>query len=152
MIIIIIVMDTNLEMSVLSAYLAKNGLRMTRQRETILHEFLRREGHSTAEDLTTAVKRKDKTIGQATVYRVLRLFAKSGIAREVQFGDGVVRYEHNIGHKHHDHLTCERCGTTIEVFDETIEELQKKLAERHHFAVTGHVMNIYGVCEKCSKK
>jgi Fur family transcriptional regulator, ferric uptake regulator len=152
MIIIINIMSVKREMSVLSAYLAQNGLRMTRQRETILHEFLRREGHSTAEDLTTAVRRKDGTIGQATVYRVLRLFAKSGIAREVRFGDGVVRYEHNIGHKHHDHLTCERCGKTIEIFDETIEELQGKLAERHRFTVTGHVMNIYGICEECAKK
>jgi Fur family ferric uptake transcriptional regulator len=149
MIIIIIIMNTKPEMDILSAYLARNGLRMTRQRQTILREFLGREGHSSAEELTAAVKEKDKSIGQATVYRVLRVLIESGIAREVRFGNGVIRYEHNLGHKHHDHLSCEGCGKAIEVFDETIEELQRKLAEKHHFSVTGHVMNIYGLCEEC---
>ena len=125
---------------------------MTGQRETILNEFLRREGHSTAEELAVAVKRRDKTVGQATVYRLLKVLAESGIAREVKLGDGVVRYEHNIGHEHHDHLTCERCGKIIEIVDREIEDLQKKLAERHKFAVTSHVMNIYGICEHCKKK
>ena len=140
------------EKSILSNYLSRHGLRMTGQRETILNEFLRREGHSTAEELAVAVKRRDKTVGQATVYRLLKVLAESGIAREVKLGDGVVRYEHNIGHEHHDHLTCERCGKIIEIVDREIEDLQKKLAERHKFAVTSHVMNIYGICEHCKKK
>jgi Fur family transcriptional regulator, ferric uptake regulator len=122
---------------------------MTAQRETILNEFLRIEGHQSAEELTAAVKKRDKTIGQATVYRNLRIFTESGIAREVRFGDGVTRYEHNVGHSHHDHITCQRCGKTIEVFDPKIEELQEKLALEHKFLVTGHVMHIYGLYADC---
>ncbi|HVN95050.1 MAG TPA: transcriptional repressor [Syntrophorhabdaceae bacterium] len=125
---------------------------MTSQREIILNEFLRKEGHQTAEELTAAVKKKDKAIGQATVYRILRIFAESGIAREVHLGDGVVRYEHSVGHEHHDHLTCERCGKIIEILDQRIEEFQKKLAENHGFVITRHVLNIYGICEECRNK
>lgn len=125
---------------------------MTGQREVILNEFLRNEGHISAEELTAAVKKKDKTIGQATVYRILKILVESGIAREVRLGDGVVRYEHGEGHSHHDHLTCEGCGKTVEIFDEQIEELQKKLAGEHNFLITRHVMNIYGVCGECREK
>ncbi|OPY65411.1 MAG: Peroxide-responsive repressor PerR [Syntrophorhabdaceae bacterium PtaU1.Bin034] len=140
------------EKAIFADYLYKHGLRMTGQRQTILNEFLREEGHQSAEELTAAVKKKDKTIGQATVYRNLRIFAESGIAREVRFGDGVVRYEHNVGHEHHDHLTCENCDKTIEVCDPQIEELQEKLAAAHDFVITGHVMHIYGLCEKCRRE
>jgi Fur family transcriptional regulator, ferric uptake regulator len=135
-----------------SSYLSRHGLRMTDQRETILNEFLRREGHSTAEEITTAVKKKDKTIGQATVYRLLRVLSESGIAREVRLGDGLVRYEHNIGHDHHDHITCSRCGKMVEVFDEEIEKLQERLAKKHGFIMTGHIMNISGICHDCKDK
>lgn len=117
-----------------------------------MNEFLRTEGHLTAEELTAAVKKRDKTIGQATVYRILRILADSGIAREVRLGDGAVRYEHNIGHEHHDHLICESCGKTVEIVDEEIERLQKKLAEKHRFVIARHVMNIYGLCEHCREK
>jgi Fur family transcriptional regulator, ferric uptake regulator len=137
------------EKAIFINYLSGHGLRMTAQRETILNEFLCMEGHQSAEELTSAVKKKDKTIGQATVYRNLKIFAESGIAREVRFGDGVTRYEHNVDHAHHDHITCQRCGKTIEVFDPNIEELQEKLAEEHKFLITGHVLHIYGLCAEC---
>ncbi len=140
------------EKTILAEYLSLHGLRMTEQREAILNEFLLVEGHQSAEDLTAAVKKKDKTIGQATVYRNLRLFVQSGVAREVQFGDGVTRYEHNVDHDHHDHIMCERCGKTVEAFDPRIEELQDALARRHGFLVTGHVMCIYGICAECRDK
>lgn len=147
-----IIMTIRKEKLLFVEYLSRHGLRMTNQRETILNEFLRREGHQNAEELTAAVKKKDKTIGQATVYRILKVLAESGVAREVRLGDGIVRYEHNIGHEHHDHLTCERCGKTAEIADERIEELQKRLAESHKFIITRHVMNLYGICEECREK
>jgi len=152
MVTFIIIITMEKEKSILANHLARHGLRMTRQREVILDEFLRNEGHLSAEELTGAVKKSDRTIGQATVYRVLKVLAESGIAREVRLGDGVVRYEHNVDHEHHDHLTCEMCGKTIEIFDPRIEERQKKLAKEHGFVITRHVMNIFGVCEDCRKK
>jgi Fur family transcriptional regulator, ferric uptake regulator len=149
---LMIIMSSRNEKLLFTEYLSRHGLRMTDQRETILNEFLRKEGHQNAEELTAAVKKKDKTIGQATVYRILKILAESGVAREVRLGDGIVRYEHNIGHEHHDHLTCEGCGKTVEIADERIEELQTKLAENHQFILTRHVMNLYGICEKCREK
>jgi Fur family ferric uptake transcriptional regulator len=137
------------EKALFTDYLSKQGLRMTGQREVILDEFLLSRGHRSAEELTAAVKKKDKTIGQATVYRILRIFLESGIAREVRFGDGVVRYERNIGHAHHHHLTCERCGKIVEVPDRRLEGMQKKLAKDHGFVMTRHEMNIYGICKEC---
>jgi Fur family ferric uptake transcriptional regulator len=133
-------------------YLERRGLRATAQRSLILGVFLKTERHLTAEELYRLVSRKDLSVGQATVYRALRLLVDSGIAREVDFGDGTARYEHGFGHAHHDHLICTRCRKSIEVMDERIEKLQERLAAEHGFTLTGHTMDLFGLCRKCRER
>lgn len=127
-------------------------MRDTLQRELILQIFLRREGHISAEQLYDLVKKRDPSIGQATVYRALKLLIEAGLAREIDFGDGVIRYEHKYNHPHHDHLICRGCGKTLEVVDSVIEKLQKRVAESYGFELTDHEMYLYGYCENCRQK
>lgn len=138
--------------AVFAEYLAGKGLKMTPQRRLILHVFLREDGHLASEDLYNKVKKEDRSIGQATVYRTLKLLDESGLAKAVHFGDGVTRYEKKYGAEHHDHIICENCGKTLEVVDERIERLQEEMAEVHGFVLTGHKMYLYGLCEECRKK
>jgi len=140
------------EKTIFEDFLIKNNLRMTPQRRLILDVFLETEQHVTSEELYDVVKKKDQSLGQATVYRTLRLLSDAGLAREVDFGDGVIRYEHEYGHEHHDHIICERCKKQIEVLDDKIEELQKRLAKRHGFRLTGHKMYLWGICKECRIK
>ena len=69
-------------------------------------------------------------VGYTTVYRTLKLIQKSGLGREVDFGDRVSRPEHEYGHPHHDHMVCLKCGKLLEVYEPEIEALQEKLAKR----------------------
>lgn len=133
-------------------FLSEKGLRATPQRALILDAFLKSTRHLRTEELYNLVKRRDPSVGQATVYRALRLLAESGIAREVDFGDGVVRYEHDHGHEHHVHLICERCRKSIEVLDPRIEKLQEKLAREHGFTITSHKLDSFGICPECRAK
>lgn len=143
-------MDT--ERNILKKYLVKHDLRNTPQRELILDVFLKREEHISAEELYDIVKKRDSSIGQATVYRVLKLFCEADLARAIDFGDGVTRYEHKYNHPHHDHLVCRGCGNTVEVVDSVIEELQNRVAEQYGYELTDHEMYLYGFCSKCRKK
>lgn len=142
----------NHEKIIFQNYLKKKDLRNTPQRELILDTFLKREEHMSAEQLYEIAKKRDASIGQATVYRLLKLLSEAGLAREVDFGDGVMRYEHSYNHPHHDHLVCRRCGKTLEIMDSVIEELQKRVAEKFGFELTDHEMYLYGFCEACLKK
>mgnify|MGYP003820223957 CR=1 FL=1 len=135
-----------------STYLTEHGLKMTPQRRTILDAFLRTADHISSEELYDMVKRSDESIGQATVYRTLKLMADSGLARAHNFGDGVSRYEPLWGQEHHDHLICESCRKTIEIMDPTIERRQDELAKRYGFSLTHHKMTLYGLCADCRKK
>ncbi|MBN1382948.1 MAG: transcriptional repressor [Deltaproteobacteria bacterium] len=140
------------EKEIFDQFLARGSLRCTPQRRLILDVFLDFEEHITAEELYDRVKKRDPSIGQATVYRVLKLMVDAGLAREVDFGDGALRYEQSYNHPHHDHLICRRCGKTVEVMDSVIEEMQKRVAESFGFELTDHEMYLYGLCEDCRKK
>lgn len=129
--------------------LKKDNLKVTSQRLKVLEAFLKTERHISCDDLYRAIRRSNPEIGYATVYRTLKLIRRTGLAREVDFGDRVSRLEHEYGHKHHDHLICLKCGKFFEVFDPAIEELQERLAQKHKFSAIKHKMDIFGYCQKC---
>ena len=136
---------------IFSDFIAQKGLKSTRQRDIILDFFLSSDRHMSLEELYLKLRAKHPNIGYATVYRTLKLFAESGIAREIQFGDGQTRYEHMMEGEHHDHLVCTRCGTIDEFENETIEKLQAEVAASHGFLIETHKLELYGLCATCRK-
>ncbi len=139
------------EQEVFLQHIQKKGLKRTSQRDLILDTFLRTEAHLSSEDLYRLVKQGDPSIGQTTVYRTLKLLTEAGLAREVRFGDGITHYEHNYKHQHHDHMICSECGRIIEFYSEELEDLQEKLAAKHHFKITQHLHRIIGLCAECRR-
>ncbi len=133
-------------------YIKKNKLRMTKQREIIIEEFLKSSKHVSSEELYAKVLAIDKSIGLATVYRMLKLLVFIGVAREENFGDGIKRYERIYEKEHHDHIICIGCGTMEEFEDETIEQLQEVIATKYGYTLVAHKMDLYGVCTKCKAK
>lgn len=138
--------------TIFKQYLKNKGLLHSKQREQILDIFLKTEKHLTIDDLYQRVNKKNPKIGLATVYRAMRIICDSGLAREVDFGDGLRRYEHKHGHEHHDHLICLKCGRIIEVVSSEIEKLQEKLAKNYDFIALRHTMQIFGTCSSCKRK
>ncbi len=133
---------------VFADYIARSGLKNTPQRRLIAGVFLKAGKHVGSEELYDMVRRQDPSVGQATVYRTLKLLCEAGLATEMHFGDGIARYE-PADSTHHDHLICRLCGKNIEVMDENIERLQVELAARHGFTLTSHRMYLYGECAEC---
>jgi len=128
-------------------YLREQGLNATRQRELIVGQFLRCQGHVTIDELLAKVRRRNKKIGYATVYRTLKLLVESGLALQRQFGDGQARFE--VAGKHHDHLICDECGLILEFEDEEIEKLQERVAKRlGGFKVLRHSHKLFALCPK----
>ncbi|MCE9499696.1 MAG: transcriptional repressor [Leptospira sp.] len=77
---------------------------------------------------------------------------EASLLTEHDFGKDFKFYEHIIGHQHHDHIICIECGKIEEFVDEKIEELQAAAAKGKGFTITGHDLNIYGICEDCQAK
>ncbi len=134
--------------TVFTRFLRGKGCHNTQQRRAIVSVFFQEEGHLTIDDLYGLVQRQDPTVGQSTVYRTMKLLCEAGLAKEVSFGGGVVRYE-QASDWHHDHLICECCGKSIEVVDPKIEALQERLVRQYGFTPTQHRLDLYGVCPEC---
>ncbi len=134
--------------------LKQAGLKVTLPRLKIL-EILEasKERHLSAEDIYKALLNTGEDIGLATVYRVLTQFETAGLVARHHFEGGHSVFELD-DKAHHDHLVCVECGRVIEFVDETIEERQKKIAQRHDFEITDHSLILYGRCgkESCAGK
>jgi Fur family ferric uptake transcriptional regulator len=137
---------------ILREHLARLGLKHSSQRDTILSIFLATRDHLSTEELHSLIKKHDPTIGYTTVYRTLKLLAQCGLATEVEFHDGVARYEHGLNRRKHHHMVCTVCGDSIEFFSPEVEEVEHRIGKKFNFATTQHSFQIYGTCEACQKK
>lgn len=139
------------EKQIFHEHLKRERLKRTNQRELILDVFLDTEGHVSSEDLYSIIKAKDPSVGFTTVYRTLKLLKECGLARELEFHDGRILYEHDYKHSHHDHLICTQCGALIEFYNEEIERLQDTITRRYRFKPLHHSHRIFGICSACQK-
>ncbi len=149
-------MANKLAKEVFLEYLTRQGLKVTRPRLKILETIFSREKfHFQADDLLDIVnaraKAKDK-VSRATVYRTLELMEECGLVRKERYKDQVGIYERTIGDEHHDHLICTECGRVYEFHSPQLEQMKTKIARSHKFTPTHHVLQIFGVCEYCSRK
>ena len=140
------------EKKILVAYLRERGQKMTGPRETVLDAFLRFESHVTAEELLSAARRIDPTIGQATVFRTIKLLADAGLARGACPDEGARHFEHAYRHAHHDHLICVSCGAVVEFQDPAIEKAQNEIYRAYGYEPSGHRLELQGYCPSCVKK
>lgn len=126
------------------------GLKITLPRLKVLHILEQSTNHHlSAEGVYKALLEMGEDVGLATVYRVLTQFQNAGLVTRHNFEGGHAVYELSQG-PHHDHLVCMRCGLVEEFVDEIIEQRQKAIAEKAHFKMTDHALNIYGLCPQCT--
>lgn len=139
------------EFDVLDEYLAKHGLKHSKQREIILGHFLDTSGHMTVDDLYRVIHRKHPAIGRTTIYRALKVFVDAQLADAIELKDGLTRFEHKFRHAHHDHMICVECGTILEFVSPDIERLQDEIADAYGFDIESHRHQIFGRCQKCRR-
>ena len=129
------------------------GVKLTDQRRIIakvISESKTEYGesdHPDVDELYNRVSKVDPKISIATVYRTVKLFEEAGILTKHDFKGGKARYEAMI-ESHHDHLIDIKTGEIIEFVDDEIEELQKKVAEKHGYTLVDHKLELYGVKKK----
>ena len=131
-------------------YCSAKGLKNSKQRDKVADVFLKTEEHISALDLYDLMRKDNIGIGYSTVYRTLNLLVDAGLAREIDIGDEL-HFEHKLGHKHHDHFLCVKCGKAIEFSSPKIEKIQNRFAAKYNFSPQKHSLIIYGLCKECNK-
>lgn len=136
----------------LDAYLAKNALKQTKQRNHILKYLLEAKEHITPEDVRDLAKKDGHNIGLSTIYRTMNLFLLAGLVTQASFAGDRSFYELMDPDSHHDHLICLACGKIVEFVSSEIERLQDLVAHENGFRIESHKLEIFGHCEGCQKK
>jgi Fur family ferric uptake transcriptional regulator len=133
-------------------FIRGKGLRYTPERELIITEIFSVHDHFDVDDLYLRLRRKNKMVSKASIYRTIPLLIESGLIKEVYFEDGHLHYEHIYGHKQHCHFRCMCCGKIVEFPDDEIVRIQNEISERYGFDVTSHRFELLGYCPVCARR
>ncbi|MBU4332916.1 MAG: transcriptional repressor, partial [Candidatus Omnitrophica bacterium] len=66
--------------------------------------------------------------------------------------------DHYSGKGHHHHLVCKECYKVVDYSDFMKDEVnflkstEDGLSKKYKFNITDHLIQFFGVCEKCSNK
>lgn len=121
-------------------------LRRSSNREAILKELKKRCDHPTADEIYTSLKKKNPSLGIATVYRNLsRLSEKGDILRFSH--KGTDRYDGTV--ENHYHLFCNICGKIYDVDYPVLEKMENEVSQITGAEVLSHSISFFGVCKNC---
>ena len=133
----------------LADYLRLNSLRNTPERNALLEAIYSIDAPIQAEELSRLMSDGDMLrISRATVYNNLRLFEDAGLVRKI-FKEDKVLFERTDKSKGVVRLICGRCGKTTEMPGDKVRR-QIAIMRTPRFNPTGWVLNMYGLCSKCT--
>jgi Fur family ferric uptake transcriptional regulator len=124
--------------------------RNTRQRAEVLALLETTDGFRSAQQLHAVLRERGAGVGLTTVYRTLQLLSDAGEVDQMRLPDGEQLYRRCGRGRHHHHLVCRSCGTTVEVEGPAVERWAQQQATRHGFTDVDHTLEIVGTCATCA--
>ena len=132
----------------LSDLLARQDVRVTRQRLEVLVELSREPDDITAQELWRRLRERDSQTGLATVYRTLALLADKGVVDTLSHHGTELCYR-LCTDSHHHHLVCSSCHRVVEVEQCGLGNWLDTVTAQHGFVATDHRVEITGLCRAC---
>jgi len=126
------------------------GFPLTPQRLAIFRAVLASVEHPTAEDIYQAIKPEMPSLSLGTVYRTLEWLAQERFILRVHAPDSPTRFDAN--RTPHHHLVCVSCHRVADIEDPALDHLPIAPERLQGFAVTGHHVQIFGVCPACQNR
>src|SRR5438067_5184947 len=130
--------------------LKRKGLRMTPQRQAIVAEVMRAEGHISAPAIAQRVQTRMPGVTPSTIYRTLDMLEGVGIISHSHLERGAGY--HHAGDSGHVHLTCSRCGAEDDLSLDEAESLERLIVKHRGFRPDLTHFAISGLCRSCQQK
>jgi Fur family ferric uptake transcriptional regulator len=131
------------------AILERSGIRPTRGRLLVLEALASEPNDATAQEIWSRLRDRGHRVGLATVYRTLAALSEHGVVDSLTHHAGESCYR-LCAPGHHHHLVCTHCHRVVEVGDCRLEPWLSSVGAQHGFAVTGHRVEVSGVCADCA--
>jgi Fur family ferric uptake transcriptional regulator len=131
--------------------LAEAGYRRGGARHAVVELLGRQNCCMSAQEIFDSLRRAQRPVGIASVYRALETLADLRLLKRIDAGDGVARYEPaQPDGDHHHHLVCRDCGKVEAFSDARLERAIDKIADGLGYAVEEHEVVLTGACAECA--
>jgi len=124
-------------------------VRGTRQAEALSAALDGLPGFCSAQQIYAALRERGEHIGLTTVYRQLQVLSEDGRVDTIRDASGETLYRRCVSDAHHHHLTCRKCGTSVEVEGRAVERWAAQVAAEARFTAVDHTVELFGLCPGC---
>jgi len=126
------------------------GYRRGGARSAVVELLGRQDCALSAQDIEEHLRREDRRVARASVYRALEQLADLRLVTKLEVGQGTARYEPLLPDgDHHHHMVCDACGTVVPFEDPELEKSIEALSRRVSFDVAEHDVVLHGACKDC---
>ncbi len=141
--------DPDTRFNQLIVALKERDFRLTPQRVELVRLIAVSEGHPSASELYTKIKRQFPTMSHATVYKTLTLLKEMNQVYEIDL--------HNDSHydgnrpEPHPHLICTQCNKIIDGELTLDQEALRRLELASGYRILHPQISLYGLCPDCKE-
>ncbi len=136
-----------------SGYMIKalkaSDYRVTGPRRCVIEVLEENDGHMTSTDILEAIAARDPDIGRSSVFRTLDLLTRLGLIHPVYLDSAATPTYVLMEDGSHHHIICRECGRLFHFDDCGLSDLIAQLEREHGIKATGHLVEIYALCETC---
>ena len=126
----------------------------TTKQRTLLLDFLREHADETLSAEQIAKQLESESVSISAIYRNLAALEQEGrLKRSARPGtqEAYYRFTDDKECQGHLHLSCLRCGKTVQVEEAETDALTHQLAKSEGFALDREDTVLYGICADCQK-
>jgi Fur family transcriptional regulator, peroxide stress response regulator len=142
--------DPDARFNQLMAALKEHAYRLTPQRVELVRLIAVSEGHPSASQLYTKIKRQFPTMSHATVYKTLALLKEMNQVLEIDLRDDS-HYDGNRPEPH-PHLICVRCNQIMDGDLSLEPEALRRLEQESGYQILRPQIALYGLCPDCKEE
>jgi Fur family peroxide stress response transcriptional regulator len=124
-------------------------VRKSKQREAILKIVTGTGSHPRADWIYDQVRKEIPNISLGTVYRDLKALARAGEIYQLELAGSTSRFDGNM--ESHYHFRCKKCGDMYDLDEPVDRSIEKRIARKTGFLITGQRLELLGLCTKCRK-
>lgn len=125
------------------------GFRITPQRIAIVEYLLKTDDHPSAEHIHKIVQKKYPMVSLSTVYKTLDLLREKKLVNEIKV-EGEARFDAHTDE--HINLVCMNCGKIEDIDEDSLEEIQTKVARKSKYMILKSNFELFGYCNNCKSK
>jgi Fur family ferric uptake transcriptional regulator len=133
------------------AQLGEAGYRRGGARRSVVELLGKQNCCLSAQEIHDLLRRARRPVGIASVYRALEALVELRLAKRVDAGDGIARFEPaSADGDHHHHLVCRDCGKVEAFRDPRLERTIDRIADGLGYSVEEHEVVLTGACADCA--